>query len=141
MQNLEFRTDKDILYINLDGRIDASNAADVEGGINEIRKANPFESYHDKRVEKFIDIFNELYKNFINYSKSKGNIWEYTYIKILNIFQIEYQYVTVTTIGTKKSEADEQNQQQKEETKPPTLNVTKEDNSDNNNILSNNDEL
>ena len=40
MQNLEFRTDKDILYINLDGRIDASNAADVESSINEIRKAN-----------------------------------------------------------------------------------------------------
>ena len=110
---------------------------------SEIRKANPFESYHDKRVEKFINIFNELYKNFITYSKSKGNIWEYTYIKILNIFQIEYQYVTVTTIGTKKSEEDEQNQQQqpKEETKPPTVNVTKEDNSDNINISSNNDEL
>ena len=110
---------------------------------SEIRKANPFESYHDKRVETFINIFNELYKNFITYSKSKGNIWEYTYIKILNIFQIEYQYVTVTTIGTKKSEEDEQNQQQqpKEETKPPTVNVTKEDNSDNINISSNNDEL
>ncbi len=38
---MEFRTDKDILYISLAGRIDASNAADVESSINEIRKANP----------------------------------------------------------------------------------------------------
>ena len=38
MKNLKFRTDKDILYIALDGRIDASNAADVENAINEIRK-------------------------------------------------------------------------------------------------------
>lgn len=41
MSKIEFRTDKDILYINLDGRIDASNASDVENSINEVRKANP----------------------------------------------------------------------------------------------------
>ena len=41
MKKLEFRTDKDILYISLEGRIDASNAAEVEGEIAEIRKANP----------------------------------------------------------------------------------------------------
>ncbi len=40
MNKITFRTDKDILYINLEGRIDASNATDVENGINEIRKAN-----------------------------------------------------------------------------------------------------
>ena len=40
MKKIEFRTDKDILYISLEGRIDASNAADVEKEINEIRKAN-----------------------------------------------------------------------------------------------------
>ena len=40
MNKIEFRTDKDILYISLEGRIDASNAADVEKEINEIRKAN-----------------------------------------------------------------------------------------------------
>ena len=40
MKKIEFRTDKDILYISLEGRIDASNAADVETEINEIRKAN-----------------------------------------------------------------------------------------------------
>ena len=40
MAKIEFRTDKDILYINLTGRIDATNAADVESGISEIRNAN-----------------------------------------------------------------------------------------------------
>lgn len=40
MKKIEYRKDKDILYIGLDGRIDASNAAEVESGINEIRKEN-----------------------------------------------------------------------------------------------------
>lgn len=41
MNKIDFRTDKNILYISLDGRIDASNAADVEKEIGEIRGANP----------------------------------------------------------------------------------------------------
>ena len=41
MKKIEFRTDKDILYINLDGRIDASNAAEVENSIVEIKKEHP----------------------------------------------------------------------------------------------------
>ncbi|MBQ1994941.1 MAG: anti-sigma factor antagonist [Clostridia bacterium] len=40
MKKIEYRKDKDILYISLNGRIDASNAAEVESGINEIRKEN-----------------------------------------------------------------------------------------------------
>ena len=40
MKKIEYRKDKNILYISLDGRIDASNAAEVESGINEIRKEN-----------------------------------------------------------------------------------------------------
>ena len=38
MEKIEFRTDKDILYISLEGRIDASNSVEVENTINEIRK-------------------------------------------------------------------------------------------------------
>ena len=38
---MEYRIDKEILYISLQGRIDASNSADVEAKINEIRNANP----------------------------------------------------------------------------------------------------
>jgi hypothetical protein len=40
MNKIEYRADKDILYISLDGRIDASNASDVEKEIAEIRKNN-----------------------------------------------------------------------------------------------------
>lgn len=40
MSKIEYRTDKDILYISLDGRIDASNANEVENTIAEIRSAN-----------------------------------------------------------------------------------------------------
>lgn len=40
MNNIEYRTDKDILYINLEGRIDASNTTDIENAIAEIRKSN-----------------------------------------------------------------------------------------------------
>ena len=40
MKKFEFRTDKNILYINLDGRIDASNASDVEAEIKRIRESN-----------------------------------------------------------------------------------------------------
>ena len=38
---MEYRIDKEILYISLQGRIDASNSADVEAKIHEIRSANP----------------------------------------------------------------------------------------------------
>ena len=40
MKNIEHRTDKDILYISLEGRIDASNAADIEKKIIDIKNAN-----------------------------------------------------------------------------------------------------
>ena len=40
MKNIEYRTDKDILYIALEGRIDASNAGEAEAEINAIRKAH-----------------------------------------------------------------------------------------------------
>lgn len=41
MNNIAYRKDKDILYISLDGRIDASNAAEVENALAEIRNAHP----------------------------------------------------------------------------------------------------
>ena len=40
MNKVEFRTDNGILYICLEGRIDASNSSEVEAEINEVRKAN-----------------------------------------------------------------------------------------------------
>ena len=40
MMKFEYRTDKGILYISLEGRIDASNATEVEKEINDIRSNN-----------------------------------------------------------------------------------------------------
>ena len=39
--DITYRVDKDILYIAVDGRIDASNASAVEEKIFAIRKENP----------------------------------------------------------------------------------------------------
>lgn len=41
MQNIAYRTDKDLLYIELVGRIDASNAAEIEDSVKKIRSDNP----------------------------------------------------------------------------------------------------
>ena len=41
MKKLEYRTDKNILYINLDGKIDAASAPEYEEEINAIRSSNP----------------------------------------------------------------------------------------------------
>ena len=37
-----------------------------------------------------MDLFNELYLNYMKYAKSKGNTWEYVYCKILQVFGVEY---------------------------------------------------
>ena len=60
---------------------------------NEIRKVNAYPYYHDGRIEKFMDLFNELFANCMKYSKSKGNTWEYVYCKILQVFGIEYIFI------------------------------------------------
>lgn len=39
-QEINYHTNKDILYINLDGRVDATNASSVEEKIQAIRKEN-----------------------------------------------------------------------------------------------------
>ena len=39
--NVTYRVDKDILYIALEGRIDASNAAEAEEKIFSMKKDNP----------------------------------------------------------------------------------------------------
>ena len=59
---------------------------------NEIRKINAYNYYHDGRIEKFIDLFDELYNNCMKYAKTKGNTWEYVYCKILQVFGIEYAF-------------------------------------------------
>jgi uncharacterized protein (TIGR02172 family) len=41
MKKLEYRTDKNILYINLEGKVDAASAPEYEEEINAIRSSNP----------------------------------------------------------------------------------------------------
>ena len=40
MKNIDYRTDKNILYISVEGKIDATNAPEFEEKINEIRSVN-----------------------------------------------------------------------------------------------------
>ena len=42
---------------------------------NEVRKLNAYPYYHDGRIEKFIDLFNELFINCMKYARSKGNTY------------------------------------------------------------------
>ncbi len=70
----------------------------------EIRKVALNICYKDHRVERFMELFNLLYKDAIDYSKKKGNSWEYTFTKILNVFQIEYQYTPTMAVDDKKFE-------------------------------------
>ena len=47
--NVTYRIDKDILYIAIEGRVDASNAAEAESKIFNIK--NPFQSMFDSMEE------------------------------------------------------------------------------------------
>ena len=74
MKNLEFRTDKNILYINIEGKIDATNAPEFEEKLNEVEsvlasarfaewlnapKADGFDFEHYKAIHHFL--FSDLY--------------------------------------------------------------------------------
>jgi len=82
---------------------------------NEIRHVNPFLCYHDGRIEKFMEIFNEIYKNAIKYSKEKGNNFEYVYIKIFNVLGLDYHFVEKKKEEEKKEENVEGGEEKKEE--------------------------
>ena len=53
--NVTYRIDKDILYIAVMGRIDASNAAETEDEIFNIKKENP-----GKRIVVDADLLNKV---------------------------------------------------------------------------------
>ena len=106
---------------------------------NEIRKANPFECYHDKRVERFLELFNELYINIVNYSKNKGNLWEYTYTKILNVLNIDYQYKT--PLMTENAKEEKTVEDKKEEKKVEEKVSNEKEGQDNNPTMGDNNEI
>ena len=89
---------------------------------NEIRKVNPFPYYHDGRMERFYNLFNELYANSMRYSRANGNNWEYVYVKILNVLGIEYTFkpqkeeeIIPTTNATEENKEGEKKEGEKKE--------------------------
>ena len=78
---------------------------------NEIRKVNAYNYYTDGRIERFMNLFDEIFDNCMKYAKSKGNTWEYVYCKILQVFGIEYIFTQP------KEELEENKEEKKEEEK------------------------
>ena len=60
---------------------------------NEIKiESDPKDSYVDGRVNKFIDTFNVLFDNMMNYCKNERNdSWEFIIDKVLTVLNIRYQ--------------------------------------------------
>jgi len=79
---------------------------------NEIRNVNAYNYYHDGRIIKFMNLFDEIYNNCMKYAKTKGNTWEYVYCKILQVFGIEYVF---SQPKEENNEENENNEQSKKE--------------------------
>ena len=59
----------------------------------EIRDVDPRPYYYDKRVYKFMELFEELYTSSIKYcNNERSNIWKYMLEKVGNVFGIEYYH-------------------------------------------------
>jgi hypothetical protein len=59
----------------------------------EIRDVDPRPYYYDKRVYKFMELFEELYLSSVKYCNSeRSNIWRYMLEKVGNVFGIEYYH-------------------------------------------------
>ena len=84
---------------------------------NEIRKVNAYNYYHDGRIEKFINLFNEIYDNCMKYAKTKGNTWEYVYCKVLQVFGIEYAFAPSKEELNEENKEEKKEEEKKEETK------------------------
>ena len=83
---------------------------------NEIRKVNAYTYYTDGRIEKFMNLFDEIFNNCMKYAKSKGNTWEYVYCKILQVFGIEYIFLQPKE-EEKNKEEEKKEEEKKEEKK------------------------
>ena len=84
---------------------------------NEVRKVNAYNYYHDGRIEKFINLFNEIYDNCMKYAKTKGNTWEYVYCKVLQVFGIEYAFAPTKDELNEENKEEKKEEEKKEETK------------------------
>ena len=68
-----------------------SKENEIEIVKTDIRDVDPRPYYHDKRVYKFMELFEELYNSSMKYCNSeRSNIWRYMLEKVGNVFGIEY---------------------------------------------------
>ena len=105
---------------------------------NEIRKVNAYNYYHDGRIIKFMNLFDEIYNNCMKYAKTKGNTWEYVYCKILQVFGIEYVFSQPKEENNEENENNEQSK--KEENKEKEKKEEKKEEEKNNEEAKNNEE-
>ena len=62
-----------------------------ENVIIDIRKVDPTLCYKDKRIQKFMELFNQIIENMRNYWKTeKPNVWDYFFNKVLKALGITY---------------------------------------------------
>ena len=73
----------------LNKKKDNNNISTVS--FNEIRKVDPKISYHDGRVDKFLDLFEDIFKKMIDYCKNERNDnWDYLLDKVFEVFGMKY---------------------------------------------------
>ena len=81
----------------------------IDGGKKEIRNVNPSVCYKDGRVDKFKQLFENLYKNMVAYFQtSAADLWDYFFNKCLKALKISY-------ITNKELKAEEELKKQIEE--------------------------
>ena len=85
--------------------------------ITNIRNVEPSKCYVDGRVEKFIKLFEQLYKNMQQYwtSGKKADTWEYFYDKVLKALNIKYVTDKILKREKIKKAMEEEEKKKKEE--------------------------
>jgi len=63
----------------------------IDGGKKQIRNVDPTLCYKDGRVDKFLELFEEIYQKTSDYFlKSAADLWDYFYSKCLKALRITY---------------------------------------------------
>ena len=62
----------------------------IDGGKKEIRNVNPTVCYKDGRVNKFLNLFEEIYQKTQKYFMTSVDLWDYFYSKCLKALRISY---------------------------------------------------
>ena len=91
--------------------------ADSKLTITNIRNVEPSKCYVDGRVEKFIKLFEQLYKNMQQYwtTGKKADTWEYFYDKVLKALNIKYVTDKILKREKIKKAMEEEEKKKKEE--------------------------